>query len=180
VFKIGEKVVYPSHGVGTIEKIENKQDGIHNLSFYALRLSLNNTLIFVPTKNARDIGLRPPISAAEGKLLMNNLSDDFIDVIYEWKSRFRDFSEKMKGSDIFAIADVLKKLTYLNNLKPLSFREQRMLEKARYLVTSELATVLAQPESQMEIKVLQAVTCSCEKHRQTLQPKEVARVAAGH
>ena len=70
----------------------------------------------------------------------------------------------MRTGDIFEAADVLKHLTYLSHLKPLSFREQRMLERARYLVISELAAVCRQPECNIEPRVEQALTRACVKH----------------
>ena len=98
----------------------------------------------------------------------------------DWKDRFKDFSEKMRTGDIFEAAEVLKHLTYLSNLKPLSFREQRMLERARYLVISELAAVCRQPECNIEPRVEQALTRACVKHDRRPARVKVAGAAAGH
>jgi CarD family transcriptional regulator len=179
-FKVGQKVVYPNHGIGTIEQIEQKQIGQTSLPFYTLRLAATNSLVLVPVANAVEVGLRSPISSGECELLLKNLADDFTSPANDWKDRFKDFTEKMRTGDIFEVADVLKNLTYLSHLKPLSFREQRMLERARYLVISELAAVCRQPECNIEPRVEQALGRSCAKHERRPVRARVAGAAAGH
>ena len=157
-FKVGQKVIYPNHGIGTIEQIEQKQIGATSLPFYTLRLAATNSVVLVPVANAIEVGLRSPISSAECEMLLKNLADDFASPSHDWKDRFKDFSERMRTGDIFEVADVLKNLTYLSHTKPLSFREQRMLERARYLVLSELAAVCRQPECNVEPRIEQALS----------------------
>ena len=179
-FKIGQKVVYPNHGIGTIEQIEQKQIGATSLPFYTLRLAANNSLVLVPVSNATEVGLRSPISSGECEMLLKVLADDFTAPANDWKDRFKEFSEKMRTGDIFEVANVLKHLTYLSHLKPLSFREQRMLERARYLVVSELAAVCRQPECNVEPRVDQALAKACTKHERHPVRAHVAGAAAGH
>jgi len=163
-FKVGQKVVYPNHGIGTIEQIEQKQIGATALPFYTLRLAATNSLVLVPVSNAAEVGLRSPISSGECEVLFNVLADDFKSPANDWKDRFKDFSDRMRSGDIFEVANVLKHLTYLSHLKPLSFREQRMVERARYLVVSELAAVCRQPECNIEPRVEEALATACAKH----------------
>lgn len=179
-FKVGQKVVYPNHGIGTIEQIEQKQIGAASLPFYTLRLAATNSVVLVPVANATEVGLRSPISSGECELLLKHLADDFSSPANDWKDRFKDFSEKMRTGDIFEVAEVLKNLTFLSHLKPLSFREQRMLERARYLVISELAAVCRQPECSVETRVEQALTRACTKHERSPVRARVAGAAAGH
>ena len=179
-FKVGQKVVYPNHGIGTIEQIEQKQIGANSLPFYTLRLAATNSLVLVPVANASEVGLRTPISSGECEMLLKNLSDDFSSPANDWKDRFKDFSEKMRTGDIFEVADVLKNLTFLSHIKPLSFREQRMLERARYLVISELAAVCRQPECNIEPRVEQALARACTKHERRPARARAAGAAVGH
>ncbi|HAF16224.1 MAG TPA: CarD family transcriptional regulator [Blastocatellia bacterium] len=179
-FKVGQKVVYPNHGIGTIEQIEQKQIGANSLPFYTLRLAANNSLVLVPVSNATEVGLRSPISSGECEMLFKVLADDFSFPANDWKDRFKEFSEKMRTGDIFEAADVLKHLTYLSHLKPLSFREQRMLERARYLVISELAAVCRQPECNIEPRVEHALTRACVKHDRRPARARAAGAVAGH
>ncbi|HYE64253.1 MAG TPA: CarD family transcriptional regulator [Pyrinomonadaceae bacterium] len=179
-FKVGQKVIYPNHGIGTIEQIEQKQIGATSLPFYTLRLAATNSLVLVPVANALEVGLRSPISSGECEMLLKNLADDFSSPPNDWKDRFKDFTEKMRTGDIFEVADVLKNLTFLSHLKPLSFREQRMLERARYLVISELAAVCRQPECNIEPRVEQALARACAKHERRPARVRAAGAAAGH
>src|SRR3954471_12918295 len=175
-FKVGQKVVYPNHGIGTIEQIEQKQIGSTLLPFYTLRLAANNSVVLVPVTNASEVGLRSLISSGECDMLFKALADDFTSPANDWKDRFKEFSEKMRTGDIFEVANVLKHLTYLSNIKPLSFREQRMLERSRYLVVSELAAVCRQPECSVEPRVDDALTKACSRHDH--RPVGRARAAA--
>src|SRR5688572_25489553 len=106
-FKVGQKVVYPNHGIGTIEQIEQKQIGATALPFYTLRLAATNTLVLVPVSNASEVGLRAPISSGECEMLFKALADDFASPANDWKDRFKEFSEKMRTGDIFEVAEVL-------------------------------------------------------------------------
>lgn len=178
-FRIGQKVVYPNHGVGVIETIEQKQIGANQLSFYALRLSFNNSLVLVPVQNIDEIGLRMPISAIDCEQLLNLLSEDFSKISCDWKTRFREFSEKVKFGELFEIADVLKKLTYLSRIKPLSFREQKLYEKSHYLIVSELAAVCRRKECEIEERIEKALDAACLKHQAGVTIPAV-RVAAAH
>lgn len=178
-FKVGQKIVYPNHGVGVIEKIEQKQIGADQLSFYSLRLSFNNSLVLVPVQNADEIGLRMPISVGDCEQLFDYLSEDFSAISNDWKVRFREFSEKVRNGGIFDVADVLKKLTYMSRIKPLSFREQRLYEKSRYLVVSELAAVCRKKECEVEATVEKSLDTACLKHQAGVTIPAV-RVATAH
>ncbi|HQR38914.1 MAG TPA: CarD family transcriptional regulator, partial [Blastocatellia bacterium] len=91
----------------------------------------------------------------------------------DWKDRYKEFLEKMRTGDVFTVSEVLKTLTYLSLRKPLSFREKRMLERARFLVVSEIAMVWRKTEPNVEQLVDEALSKACSKHT-----KNVARVAA--
>src|SRR5262245_25969599 len=129
LFAVGQRVSYPNHGVGTIEKIGEKQTGSPE-SFYFLRLLENNSLVFIPVERAKTIGVRPVISSYQCDKLMRFLAEDFDTFARDWKERYRCFCDKMQSGCIFDAAEVLKILSYLSREKALSFREQRMLDKA--------------------------------------------------
>lgn len=162
--RIGQKVAYPNHGVCKVESIESKQVGAQTEQYYALRVLANNSSILVPKHKAAAVGIRPVIKPAQCETLLRFLADDFECPSYDWKVRSREFVAKFQTGDIFAVADVLKKLTFLLQSKPLSFREQRMIEKAKFLVVSELAVVCSQPECGMEEKIDALLTRACETH----------------
>ena len=164
-FRVGQKVSYPNHGVCKIERIGKKSLGEPNSpEFYSLRVLANNSLIYVPVANAESIGIRPIINSVECQALMKFLSAGFEEPIADWKTRTKEFGAKLQSGDIFEAADVLKKLTFRSRLKKLSFREQRMLERAKFLVVSELALVCSQSDCQIEAKVDALLTRACENH----------------
>ncbi|MGA1368723.1 MAG: CarD family transcriptional regulator [Blastocatellia bacterium] len=157
-FKVGQKVVYPNHGVATIEQIESRQIAGTQQEFYLLRLQINNSTVMVPVQNVLAIGIRRLILQRQCQDLLMELCARFpFPSARDWKDRFREFSDVMRRGDVFAIAQVLKTLTYLNQLKPLSFREKQMMEKARYLIVSELAVVSKKPETNVGPQVDEAV-----------------------
>jgi CarD family transcriptional regulator, regulator of rRNA transcription len=179
-FKVGQKVVYPNHGIGTIEQIEQKQIGAVALPFYTLRLAATNSLVLVPVSNASEVGLRRPISSVECEALFKALGGDFAAPSHDWKDRFKDFSDKMRTGNIFEVAEVLKHLNYLSQIKPLSFREQRMLERSRYLVVSELAAVCRQPECNIEPRVDHALAQASARHDRNGSGRSRVAAAGAH
>jgi CarD family transcriptional regulator len=120
-------------------------------------------MVMIPITNAKEVGLRPPITHEECTRLMRSLSEDFDEPAADWKDRYKEFLEHMKTGDVFQIAQVLKTLVYLNVLKPLSFREKRLLEKARYLVASEIAEVTRKTVLQVDPKIDEALDEACNK-----------------
>lgn len=163
-FKIGQKVVYPNQGIAIVEQIESRQINGEDQLYYLLRLHSNNSLVMVPTRNADEVGLRTLIAKRRCEELLTALAEDFLSPPTDWKDRFKEFSEAMRHGDLFAIAEVLKTLTYLNRQKPLSFREKQMLERAQYLIVSELAIVCRKTESTIAPMVEEALQQSCQKH----------------
>ncbi|CAN5716007.1 CarD family transcriptional regulator [soil metagenome] len=178
VLNIGQKVAYPNQGVCLVEDIEKKQIGGNSMKFYALRVLSDNSTIFVPTDNAESVGIRPILDNKECKSLMQHLADDFTEVSNDWKVRSREFNEKLQSGDVFEAGDVLKKLTFLSHEKKLSFREQTLLDKAKFLIVSEIINAgLAKSEKNLEIKIETLIGNACEKHIE-IQPTVAA--AAGH
>lgn len=175
VFKVGQKVVYPNHGIAIVEQIDSRDIDGRSDEYYLLRLHFNNSLVLVPTRNAIEIGLRRPIANRQCQQLLDTLAQDFSTPPAEWKNRFREFSERMRTGDLFSVAEVLKTLTFLNQQKPLSFREKRMLDRARYLVISELALVYNQSEANIEPRVDQALRGACDQHQRAFTRAEGSR-----
>jgi CarD family transcriptional regulator len=156
-FQIGDKVIYPNHGLGVIERIEEKTILGTTCGFYSLRIASNETTVLVPVGNADSVGLRRAIGDTEVDRLFRILGDGKIDSQQNWKGRFKDNSEKMRSGSIYDVADVLKSLTLLAKSKNLSFREKRMLDRARFLVVSEISEVLQEGQIVIESRVDRAL-----------------------
>ena len=160
----GQKVAYPSQGVCMVENIESKRIGDNSISFYSLRVLSDNSVILVPMANAENVGIRPIISSIQCKLLIEKLSADFEPISCDWKTRSRHFTEQLQSGDVFEAADVLKKLTFLGNEKKLSFREQTLLEKAKFLIISEISNAEFSDEAQLRAEIEVLVESACKKH----------------
>ncbi len=161
---VGQKVAYPNQGVCMVEQIENKKIGGNSMSFYALRVLSDNSTIFVPIGNVDSVGLRPIITEKEFENLVDNLEMDFDAVSSDWKVRSREFNEKLQSGDVFEAADVLKKLTFLSIEKKLSFREQSLLEKAKFLIVSEVTNAGLARESKFNDRIDKLIENACDKH----------------
>jgi CarD family transcriptional regulator len=160
-----------------IEEIQKKEIAGNDMKFYSLRVLSDNSTIFVPLANAEAVGLRPIIGTKQYKNLLSHLSEDFEAVSDDWKVRSREFNDKLQSGDIFEAADVLKKLTFLSNEKKLSFREQSLLEKAKFLIVSELRNGNFGNENKLEKKIDDLVVIACDCH---LVDDESVAAAAGH
>ncbi len=166
----GQKVAYPSQGVCMVEDIASKRVGESSIDFYSLRVLNDNSIIMVPTENAESVGIRPVISSIQCKQLIARLSADFEAISADWKSRSRNFTEQLQSGDVFEAADALKKLTFLSHEKKLSFREQTLLEKAKFLIVSEITNAETADEDNLRREIDLLVETACKKHLRS-QPR---------
>ena len=176
-FQIGDKVIYPNHGLGIVERIEEKTILGTTCGFYHLRIVANETVVLVPVTNVDGVGLRRAISDNEVDRLFGLLGDGKIDNHQNWKGRFKDNSDKMRSGSIFEVADVLKSLTFLAKSKSLSFREKRMLDRAKFLIISEVSEVVRETAPTIEARVDTALErCFSMKARMVARAKVVKAV----
>ena len=156
-FQVGDKVIYPNHGLGVVEKIEEKTILGTTCGFFHLRILSNETTVLVPVINVDNVGLRRAITDEEVERLFSLLGDGKIDNHQNWKGRFKDNSDKMRTGSIYDMADVLKSLTFLAKSKSLSFREKRMLDRAKSLIISEISEVMRLTVLEVEDRVEKAL-----------------------
>lgn len=149
-FHIGDKVVYPNHGVGVIEQISSRSIGSTVEKFYLLHIKASSLKVMVPCQNAGSVGLRRVIRNGEIQKVLDLLSIAEGNGNGDWKDRFKENSDRMRTGSLLEVAGVLKNLIALHQAKPLSFREKKMLERARYLLVSELAMARNCEESKVE------------------------------
>ena len=152
-FKVGQKVVYPNHGVSVIEKIEGASFDGHEHTFYHLRLYSNESKVMVPKDNLDLVGLRPLNAQAEITALFKVLRNDVFETYKDWKGRYKQNLDKMKTGDLPEVAKVLKNLELVSSKKSLSFREKKMYERAKYFIVSEVAHVkgIKEPEAEKQV-----------------------------
>jgi CarD family transcriptional regulator len=145
-FRVGEKVIYPNHGVATIENISSRAFAGHFERYYLLRLTYNLT-VMVPLSHAQNVGLRKVTCNGEMARVIEYLGERRCRRSRDWKDRFRENTEKMQSGSLLGIAEVLKTLLLLQAEKPLSFREKKMLDRARHMLMAELCTSRGLKES---------------------------------
>jgi CarD family transcriptional regulator len=149
-FHIGDKVVYPNHGVGVIEQIGSRTIGASVERFYLLHIKASSLKVMVPVHNAGSVGMRRVVRNGEVQKVLDFLSLTEGESNGDWKDRFKENSERMRTGSLLEVAGVLKSLIALHQAKPLSFREKKMLERARYLLVSELAMARNCEENKVE------------------------------
>ena len=145
-FQIGDKVVYPNQGVGTIENISTRSFGTAYEKFYLLRFGCNAMTVLVPFSNAANIGLRRVTKDREISRVLSFLSNGWCALNSDWKVRFKENTDKMQSGDLLCVAEVFKMLLQLHVDKPLSFREKKMLDRARHMLVSEISISRNVPE----------------------------------
>jgi CarD family transcriptional regulator len=144
-FQIGEKVVYPNQGVGTIENISTRTFGTAFERFYLLRFGGSMTVL-VPLSNAANIGLRRVTKDREISRILSYLAIGCCRLNPDWKVRYKENCDKMQSGDLLKVAEVFKALLQLHLDKPLSFREKKMLDRARHMLVSEISIARGAPE----------------------------------
>ena len=165
MFEIGQKVVYPNHGVSVVEEIGNSEIDGNEQTYYFLRLLSNDSKVMVPEENLDLVGLRPLCRAKDIRELFTLLEDGNIDTYKDWKGRYKQNLDKMKTGRLTDVAEVLKNLRLVSQKKSLSFREKKMYERAKYFIVSEVAHVKKISEEDAEKQVEKALESSLEKRK---------------
>ena len=139
-YKIGDKVVYPNHGVGIVDQISYGVLNGRTERYYMIRILSSGLRVMVPQSNTENVGLRSVIRSNDTTKVLGFLERGKLNSHHDWKHRFKENSERMRTGSLLEVAAVLKSLVSLSRSKPLSFREKKMLERAKYLLVSEMAT----------------------------------------
>ena len=149
-FKVGDKAVYPAHGVGVIKRIESRSVGGTSQDFYVIQILSSGATLMVPTSSCERAGMRSLIS------------DDEINNVYKilrskgkvshttWNRRFREFNDKLRTGSVGDIAEVLRDLCSLRGDKDLSYGEKKMMDKALAMLVSEISAAASRKENDVE------------------------------
>ena len=139
-FQLGEKLIYPNHGVATVENISSRAFAGQFERYYLLRLTYNSLTVMVPFSHVDELRLRKVTRNGELARVLSFLAEGRCRRYQDWKDRFKENSERMRDGSLLAVAEVLKSLLILQSQKPLSFREKKMLDRARHMLITELST----------------------------------------
>ncbi len=137
MFNIGDKVVYPMHGAGIIEGIEEKNVLGEKQNYYIIKMP-GEVKVMVPTAKAADVGVRDIIDSNTASKVFKVLETNSTEMSMNWNKRYRDNMEKMKSGDIYEVADVVRNLSFKQKEKGLSTGEKKMLLNAKQILVSEL------------------------------------------
>ena len=149
MFNVGDFIVYPMHGAGTIDAIEEKDILGEKQSYYILKMP-GEVKVMVPTNKAEQIGVRSIIDKSSADKVFAILEEDETEMSMNWNKRYRDNMDKMKSGDIYEVADVVRNLSFKQKEKGLSTGEKKMLINAKQILVSEL--VLAERSSYEEME----------------------------
>lgn len=152
MFTVGDKVVYPMHGAGIIEAIEEREVLGEKRKYYIMRMPIGDMQVMIPLRSVEEIGLRQVIDETGVEQVLGILRGDDSEMSTNWNRRYRANMEKIKSGDIFEVAEVVRNLVHREKDKGLSTGERKMLDNARQILISEL--VLARQQSLDEVEDL--------------------------
>jgi len=159
MYSVGDKVVYPMHGAGVIESIEEHEFLGEKRDYYILRMPVGDMRVMIPTGNVEGVGIRDVIGSGDIDKVLTVLRGQAQDCTMNWNKRYRENMVKIKSGSIYEVADVVRSLMQRERGKGLSTGERKMLTSARRILVSEL--VLAYGLDQMEVEVIIEECVNC-------------------
>src|SRR5579863_9811579 len=156
--RVGDKVVYPNHGVGIVEQISSRNLTGTPEIFYLLKFESNGMRVIVPMTNVATVGLRKVARVREVATVLEYLNASHTGAKSDWKGRFKRNSEKMRNGSLLQVAEVFKALIALNQEKPLSFREKKMLDRAWQLLVDEISVARGQAKAVVESLLVKSLS----------------------
>ena len=167
MFNVGDKVVYPMHGAGTIDSIDKKIISEEEVEYINISMP-GGVKVMVPSNQASKQGLRNIISQDEVEKVFCVLETDETEMSDNWNKRYRDNMEKMKSGDIYEVADVVRNLSFKQKEKGLSTGEKKMLNNAKQILVSELVLVENTTNTEMEQLVDNKIDVSYKENRENM------------
>jgi len=152
VFNLGDKIVYPNHGAGTIVSIETKTILDEEKKYYIMKLPIGEMKVMIPVDKIDEIGIRNVIDEEEADNVFELLKGDKSKMSQNWNRRYRANQEKLKTGDIYEVGEVVRNLTIRDIEKGLSTGEKKMLSNSRQILISEL--VLAKDKDEEEVSAM--------------------------
>lgn len=149
-FSVGDKIVYPMHGAGIIEGIEQRKILGETREYYILRVPCGDMKVMIPVGSTDEIGVRGIISPAELEKVLAFLRAASSEMSGNWNRRYRENMEKLKTGDAFEVAEVVRNLVRTDREKRLSTGEKKMLTNARQILVSEMILVGGYPREEAE------------------------------
>ena len=157
MFQVGDKVVHPMHGAGVIDGIVTEKIGSAVQDYYVFKMPVGGLVLKIPIATSQVIGLRGIVSAEEAAALLEAIGSMEVDMTSNWNHRYRENMDRLKSGDLYAVARVIKGLTYRDSERGLSNGERKMLHTAKQILVSELVLALEQESRQIENRINSAM-----------------------
>ena len=164
MFNVGDKIVYPMHGAGVIDAIEEKDILGEKQAYYILKMP-GEVKVMIPTSKAEQVGVRNIIDKQSAEKVFKVLSQDETEMEKNWNKRYRDNMDKMKSGDIYKVADVVRNLSFKQKEKGLSTGEKKMLNNAKQILVSELVLTEHATQDEIEQMVDSKISTSYEEYK---------------
>lgn len=153
MFSIGDRVVYPMHGAGIIEAIEEREVLGERQQYYIMKLPIGEMRVMIPVRSVNEVGLRQVIDSSAVEHVLDVLRGEQTKMSTNWNRRYRANMEKIKSGDIYEVAEVVRNLTLRDREKGLSTGERKMLENSRQILVSEIVLAMDSDEEQVRALV---------------------------
>lgn len=158
MFTIGDRVVYPMHGAGIIEAIEEREVLGERQQYYIMKLPIGDMRVMIPVRSVGEVGLRQVIDTTAVERVLEVLRGEQTKMSTNWNRRYRANMEKIKSGDIYEVAEVVRNLTLRDHEKGLSTGERKMLENSRQILISEIVLAMNSDEERVRSMVDQVLT----------------------
>lgn len=177
MFNVGDKIVYPMHGAGTIDAIEQKDILGEKQDYYIIKMP-GEVKVMVPIAKAEEVGVRNVINKAEAGKVLEVLEANETEMSNNWNKRYKENMEKMKSGNIYEIADVVRNLSYKQKEKGLSTGEKKMLSNAKQILVSELVLAEHASENEVEDLIENKINLSFEEHKATMDTIDTGNIVS--
>ncbi len=164
MFNVGDYIVYPMHGAGTIDAIEEKDILGEKQAYYIIKMP-GEVKVMIPTAQADKVGIRNIIDKTEADKVFDILGENDTQTEMNWNKRYRENMDKMKTGDIYEVADVVRNLSFKQKEKGLSTGEKKMLTNAKQILVSELSLAQNSTEETIEGRIEDKITNSFQSFR---------------
>ena len=152
-FKINQKVVYPSQGVGIVKEVFEKTYKDQTTPYYKIYIEASDMVVMVPVENAENLGIRQIVSAKEAQEALNLLSDDFEPITSDWKLRYQMNLDLLKKGTVKDIAPIIRCLYNRSKVKELPILERKLYDSAKKLLEDEIAYALGKSSKEIETEI---------------------------
>lgn len=177
MFNVGDKIVYPMHGAGTIDAIEQKDILGEKQDYYIIKMP-GEVKVMVPIAKAEEVGVRNVINKAEAGKVLEVLEANETEMSNNWNKRYKENMEKMKSGNVYEIADVVRNLSYKQKEKGLSTGEKKMLNNAKQILVSELVLAEHASENEVEDLIENKINLSFEEHKATMDTIDTGNIVS--